>query len=94
MKFYLIEVSLIAGGLPMLNAIDGMSPNEALLWMAQQLLRRHRDQVRRARRGSREQAPRLLWKASRILPLAGRLAVDAARASESTFRSARVEVST
>lgn len=64
----------------MLKAIEGLVPSEALLFMSRQLLRRHRDQVLRARRAPRSEAARLLWRASRLLPLAGRLAVDAARA--------------
>lgn len=80
-SFYLRELALISGGVAMLRAIEGLDPSEALLWMAEQLLRRHRDQVLRARRASREDAPRLLWRASRLLPLAGRLASDAGSAS-------------
>lgn len=78
----------------MMRAIEGVPTAEALLWMAKQLLRRHRDQVLRARRGPRSEAANLLWKASRLLPLAGRLASDAARAAESTFRSVSVEAPT
>ena len=80
-SFYVTELALISGGIGMLKAIEYMAPHEALMHMAQQLLRRHRDQVLRAHRASRSQAPRLMWKASRLLPLAARLAVDAARAS-------------
>lgn len=94
MKLYVIEVALISGGVPMLQAIDGMDPSSALLWMARQILRRHRDQVLRARRAPRSEAASLLWKASRLLPLAGRLASDAADAAESTFRSVSVEAPT
>lgn len=80
-SLYLIEVSLIAGGLGMLKAIEGLDPHDALMHMAHQLLRRHRDQARRALLAPRREAPKLLWKASRLLPLAARLASDAARAS-------------
>ena len=94
MRFYLVEVSLLAGGVEMLRAIDGMDPSSALLWMARQLLRRHRDQVLRARRGPRSEVSRLLWKASRLLSLAGRLARDAGRASQYTVDApAEVRVS-
>jgi len=80
-SFYVTELALISGGIGMLKAIEHMDPHDALMHMAHTLLRRHRDQVLRAHRAPREDAARLLWKASRLLPLAGRLASDAGRAS-------------
>jgi hypothetical protein len=84
-SFYVTELALISGGVAMLKAIEGLDPQDALMHMALTLLRRHRDQLLRARRAPRSEAPRLLWKASRLLPLAGRLAVDAARAGDESF---------
>lgn len=92
--FYLVEVALAAGGISMMRAIEGLDPHDALMHMAVTLLRRHRDQARRARCAPRKDAPHLLWKASRLLPLAGRLAMDAAQASRFTCVTTGVQAAT
>lgn len=86
--------AMVAGDVRVVRKVERLEPREGLLYLCGVLLRRYRDRMCQARRGPPKEAASRMWQASRILVVVGRLASDAARAGESTFRADGVEAAT
>lgn len=86
--------AMVAGDVRVVRRVEKLEPREALMYLTGVLLRRYRDRMCRARRGPPKDAASRMWQASRILVVVGRLAVDAAKARESTSRPDGVEAAT
>lgn len=86
--------AMVAGDVRVVRRVEKLEPRDGLIYLAGVLLRRYRDRLCRARRGPMDEVAGKLWQASRILPVVGRLAVDAAKAGESTSRVTGVEEAT
>lgn len=83
-RLYVIGMAAaVVEDVTVIRAVERLVPQDALLRLAHLLLRRHDDQVRRARRGARQQAASRIWQATKLLFVVGRLASDAALAQQS-----------
>lgn len=77
-QLYLKEWAVAIGGWRLVEKLHDARPQDALALMVFRLIRRHDDQVRRALRAPPREAAERVWRASRLLGSAARLAMDAA----------------